>query len=112
MSVRSVRFRDNKSMAEILAEAHTGVMQLPGIQAGDADLNYIASQGRAAVSDVFARLEKINSLPKPASFFNCFCPHSSPDSNLRIPSRLLRLQRRLATKPARRSTRYRLSWQD
>jgi hypothetical protein len=59
------QYRDNKRMAEIIAEGHTAVMALRGIKSSDSDITYIAGQSQTACSDAISRLEKINSLPKP-----------------------------------------------
>lgn len=61
------QFRDDKGMAEIIAEGHTAVLALRGIQSTDTDLNYIADQGQAGWGDAVSRLERINALPKPPS---------------------------------------------
>ena len=58
-------FRNNKGMAEIIAEGHSAVMDLRGVKSNDADINYIATQGESACADAVRRMERINSLPKP-----------------------------------------------
>ena len=60
-------FRDNKGLTEIIAEGHSGIMDLRGIKSSDADIIYIASQGEAAFAEAVRRLERLNSLPKPPS---------------------------------------------
>ena len=58
-------FRDDKGIAEIIAEANSVVMDLGSIKSTDADINYIASEGRAACEQAVKRLETIDALPKP-----------------------------------------------
>lgn len=36
-------FRDNKSMAEHIAEGHAAIMALKGVQSSDPDIHYLAS---------------------------------------------------------------------
>jgi len=59
------QFRDDKDITEIMAEMHSAVLDLRGIQSSDEDIMYIADQAEAAFSEALLRLERINALPKP-----------------------------------------------
>jgi hypothetical protein len=59
------QFRDDMGMTEIMAEGHSAILALRGIQSSDQDIMYIASQGEAAFSEALRRFERINALPKP-----------------------------------------------
>lgn len=58
-------FRDNKDIAEIIAEGHAAVMDLQGIRSADPDITYIATAGHEAYADAVSRLKTLNALPKP-----------------------------------------------
>lgn len=58
-------FRDDKGLPEIIAEGHSAVLAMRGIQSEDSDITYVANQGQAACGEAVLRLERINSLPKP-----------------------------------------------
>lgn len=60
-------YRDNKELAEIVAEGQASILDLRGIKSSDTDISYIASQGEAAFSEAVRRIEKLNMLPKPPS---------------------------------------------
>jgi hypothetical protein len=59
------QFRDDKELPEILAEGHSAVLALSGIQSQDPDIRYVATLGLGAVRDGVTRFERINALPKP-----------------------------------------------
>ncbi len=58
-------FRNDKGMAEIIAEGHAAVMDLRNIKSSDEDIEYIAAHGGAACAEAVRRMERINALPKP-----------------------------------------------
>jgi len=74
MEMRSApdQFRDDKGITEILAEGHSAVLDLRGIQSSDEDIMYIADQGEAAFSEALLHLERINALPKPPGAVELF----------------------------------------
>ena len=65
MKAAPKEFRDDKGIAEIMAEGHLGLLALRGIKSSDQDIIYIADQGQAAFSEALRRFERINALPKP-----------------------------------------------
>jgi hypothetical protein len=69
-------FRNNKGMAEIIAEGHSAVMALSNVKSSDQNINYVAEFGGQAVSDAVLHLERLDALPKPPSagslMFNSF----------------------------------------
>ncbi len=58
-------FRDDKEFTEIIAEGHSSILALSGIQSEDSDLTYVAAHGQAAFEESVSRLERINAMPKP-----------------------------------------------
>ena len=61
-------FREDKDLAAVLAESHTALLSLRGINSADVDIQYIAKEAEATYGDAVARFERLNALPKPASF--------------------------------------------
>ena len=65
MKPSPVDFRDDKGFTEIIAEGHSTILALSGIQSEDSDLTYVATHGQAACEEAVSRLERINAMPKP-----------------------------------------------
>jgi hypothetical protein len=58
--------RNTKKKPDDLIESlHNTAIELNNIKSSDAQINYIASQSVAAVSDGIKHLKRLNSLPKP-----------------------------------------------
>ncbi len=55
----------NKGLSVIIAEGHSSILVLRGIQSQDSDITYLASQGQTACGEGGSRFERINALPKP-----------------------------------------------
>jgi hypothetical protein len=65
-------FRDDKSLTTQIAEGHAAIMDLRAVDSSDPEITYIATQGEVACVEFFARVERINALPKPQSAGSLF----------------------------------------
>jgi len=54
-----------KKLDDLIESLHNTAIELNNIKSSDAQINYIASQSVAAVSDYIKHLKRLNSLPKP-----------------------------------------------
>jgi hypothetical protein len=70
LKVNPDEYRDDKAIAETIAEGHDSVMSLRSIKSDDSDIMYVASHAQTAFAEAITRLERINALPKPQGVSN------------------------------------------
>lgn len=58
-------FRDDKTLAEIAADARSAALDLRAVRSADPDIPAVAAVAATAYSEAVGRLERINALPKP-----------------------------------------------
>lgn len=58
-------FRDGQETAEIIAEIHTVVLALQGIESADKEIAYISAQAASVAAELLQRFERVITLPMP-----------------------------------------------
>ncbi len=58
---------DNRGMAEMMAAAQSGLLDLRAVKSSNGDLQYIATEGAAGLTEMYRRLQALDALPRPAT---------------------------------------------